>query len=325
MFMENLSSGQAVTLFAIPVEKGTYRGFDYEAIAVSYSNADIVASLDANAFSDQSMCLVVYTDGSVLLSTHQSGSAFGNYLSYLNAGSDLGEAGLGKLRQDWEQGVSGVARCEIGGDSHYISYQPVGYESCILLGIVPEAAASASMLEIQRATVDVLTKVAVLLGALIVIWIVLSYRRKTKKSNLELRYRERIFDMLSNNVDDIFLILDSRTLNLDYLSPNVERLLGIPQDQVLENIHLLEETAAVEGERYTIDELIKSIPISGSQCWEREHIHQATGERRWFYKTVYRENIQGMEKYVMIMSDRTRERNMSQNLEEALAAAKSAM
>ena len=323
MFMETLSDRQVVTLFAIPVEQGTYRGFSYDAIAVSYSNADIVASLDVNAFSDQSMCLVVYTDGSVLLSTQESGSAFGNYLSYLNAGSNLGDQRLAEIRQDWENGVSGVVRCEIGGVSHYISYQPVGYEECILLGVVPESAASASMLEIQKATVDFLVKVSVLLGALIVVWIVLSYRQKTKKSNLELRYRERMFDVLSNNVDDIFIMLDSRTLKVDYLSPNVERLMGIPQAGILENIHLLEDRTTSESRGFSIGDL-KAIPIHGSQYWEREHIHQATGERRWFYETVYRENIQGMEKFVVVMSDRTRERNMSRNLEEALAAAKSA-
>ena len=323
MFMETLSSGQAVTLFAIPVERGTYRNFDYDAIAVSYSNADIVTSLNVNAFSDQSMCLVVHTDGSVLLSTQPSGSAFGNYFSYLNAGSDLGSEKLDDIRHDWENGISGVVRCEIGGISHYISYQPVGYESCVLLGVVPESAASANLLEIQKATVDVLTKVAVLLGLLIVVWIILGYQQKTKKSNLELRYRERMFDMLSNNVDDIFLMLDSRTMNVDYLSPNVERLLGIPQDRLLENVHLLEDSLVSKGSSLTIEEL-KAIPIHGSQYWEREHIHQAAGERRWFYETVYHENIQGMEKFVVVMSDRTRERNMSRNLEEALAAAKSA-
>ena len=58
MFSETLSSGQAVTLFAIPVSEGTYRGFDYTAIAICYTNADIVDSLYVDAFSGQSMCLV---------------------------------------------------------------------------------------------------------------------------------------------------------------------------------------------------------------------------------------------------------------------------
>ncbi|MCM1105383.1 MAG: response regulator [Blautia sp.] len=323
MFMETLSSGQTVTLFAIPVEQGTYRGFDYNAIAVSYSNADIVASLDSDAFSHQSMCLVLYTDGSVLLSTQKSGSAFGNYLSYLNAGSDLGTEGLAAMQEDWENGAYGVVRCKIGGVSHFISYQPVGYEGCVLLGVVPESAASASMLEIQKATVDVLIKVSVLLGALLVVWIVHSYRRKTKKSALELQYRERMFDILSNNVDDIFLMLDSKTLNVDYLSPNVERLLGISHAGVLEDVRLLGDSSADQEHKFTIGEL-QAIPTHGNEYWEREHVHQTTGERRWFYETVYREDIQGVEKFVVVMSDRTRERNMNQSLEEALAAAKSA-
>ena len=323
LFLETLSSGQSVTLFAIPVEPGVYQGFAYSAIAVSYSNADIVASLDANAFSNQSLSMIVYTDGSVLLSTQASGSAFGNYLAYLNAGSDLDAEELAAIQNDWENGVSGVVRCGIGGVSHYIAYLPVGYESCVLLGVVPQAAASANMLAIQKATIDVLIKVSLLLGALITVWIVLSYRQKTKKSTLELRYRERMFDMLSNNVDDVIMMLDSTTLQPDYLSPNVERLLGIPHAEVLENVRLVEDTCVNREEGITLEKL-QSVPIHGSRFWEREHLHRATGERRWFYETVYREEIQGMEKFIVVMSDRTRERAMSQSLQDALAAAKSA-
>ena len=323
MFSETLSDRQAVTLFAIPVSKGTYRGFDYTAIAISYTNAGVVDSLYVDAFSGQSMCLVSYTDGRVLLSTQEGGSVFGNYLSYLKAGSSLDQEALDKIRQDWENGVSGVSRCEIGGVAYYISYQPVGYEDCILVGVVPEAEASASLLKIQRATIDMLVKVAALLGLMIFAWVVYTYRQKTKKSTLELRYRELMFDMLSNNVDDIFLMLDSATWEVDYLSPNIERLLGVSAAEVREDVHLLERGIAGGSGPVSRREL-DDIPADGSFRWEQERVHQTTGERRWYSETVYRASIEGVEKIIVVMSDRTHERNMSRNMEEALAAAKSA-
>lgn len=323
MSNETLPSGQKITLFAIPVKESTYKGFNYSAIAISYTNADIVASLDVDAFSGESMCLVIYTDGSVLLSTHYSGSAFENYFFYLSAGSDLDEKTLDKIRRNWENGVAGVVRCKIGGVNHYISYQPVGYQDCVLLGIVPESAASESLVQIQRATVDVLVKIFLLAGLLLLVWIIQSYRKKTKKSVLEILYRELMFDMLSNNVDDIFMMLDSMTLTVDYLSPNVERLIGISPKEISKNIYRLGDSM-VEDYTHMSKKELDSIPIHSSRSWEHERIHQITSERRWYRETIYHESVQGVEKFVIVISDRTQERQMNQNLEEALAAAKSA-
>ena len=46
--------------------------------------------------------------------------------------------------------------------------------------------------------------------------------------------------------------------------------------------------------------------------------------RRWYRMTLYHMNIQNAEKYILVMSDRTYERNLNQNLQSALDAAKSA-
>lgn len=323
MANETLPSGQAITIFAVPVEAGKWKGFSYSAIAISYTNEDMVNSLDVEAFSGQSVCFVVENTGRVLLSTQQGGSIFENYLSYLQAASDLDEAKLEQLSKDWQDGKSGVLSCSIGGTPQYVSYQSIGYQDCMLLGIVPESAASASLLQIQRATIDVLVKIFLLLGSLIILWLVYSYHQKTKKSALELRYREMMFDTLSISVNDIFLMLDGKTFHADYLSPNVERLLGIPQRLALDNIHLLYDSA-VNVSGFTNSEEFDNIPIHSSKHFDAEHIHQVTGERLWYRDSIYHENIQGMEKFFIVMSDRTHERQMNQHLQEALEVAKSA-
>ncbi len=323
MSNETLANGQSVTLFAIPVPEGVFRGLRYRAIAISYTNADMIRSLTVDAFSGQSVCFVVHTDGRVLLSTQQGGSIFGNYLTYLQAGSDLDAQALARLRQDWEDGIPGVLRCQIGGVDHYIFYQSVGYQDCVLLGVVPESAASASLTQIQQATVNALVKVFLIVGALGVAWLLYRSRKQTHKSAIELRYRDRMFSTLSSNVDDIFLMLDGQTWQVDYLSPNVERLLGIEQEKVMRNVRLLGESVA-GASGFISREEFDAIPIHSSQQWEREHMHQGTGERHWYLETVYRESIQGMEKFIIIMSDRSKERRLNQTLQEALDAAKNA-
>lgn len=39
-----------IMVFAVPTEKGSYQGFAYEAIAVTYNNKDLVDSLKISAF-----------------------------------------------------------------------------------------------------------------------------------------------------------------------------------------------------------------------------------------------------------------------------------
>ena len=320
---ETTPMGQTVTVFAAPVPEGNFNGFDYSAIAMSYTNADMIHSLHAEAFMQQSVCFVTDMEGRVLLSTQEGGSVFGNYVSYLRAASDLDEKALTKLMQEWKQGNAGAVSCKIGSVSYYISYQSVGYQDCILLGVVPESVASASLLLIQRATVYVLVEVFALAGAMIILWLVYIYWRKSRKGTMELKYREMMFNTLSGTVNDVFLMVDAKTYHVDFLSSNVERLLGIPHRTAVENITLIGETAAEKLE-YNAREVFTSIPIHGNRHWEREHIHRGTGERVWFRQSVYRENIQGTEKYLIVMSDRTQERQMNRNLQEALDAAKSA-
>lgn len=318
-FHETVSSGQTVTLFAIPVPEGSYKGFDYSALAVSYNNADLVQSLKVDAFSDQSVCFVTDISGYILLSSQEGGSVFENYLDYLHAGSAISDETIDGIRNDWKNGKSGVISCRIDEVDTYISYQSVGYQDTILLGIVPKSAACASLLQVQKATIDVLVKIFLLIFAVIIVWLVLRYQRQKKMNTLEIRYREMMFDILTVSVDDIFLMLDAGTFHVDYLSSNVERLLDIPHDAALKDIKIFAKTTGA----FDIEEL-KEIPINESRTWEREHIHMTTGERRWYHVSIYRENIQGMEKIIVVMSDRTKEKKMNLRLQQALDAAKNA-
>jgi hypothetical protein len=50
-----------------------------------------------------------------------------------------------------------------------------------------------------------------------------------------------MFQKLSMNVDDVFLMLDAKTYRADYVSPNVEKLLGITVEQIRKDISVLGE------------------------------------------------------------------------------------
>ena len=59
-----------------------------------------------------------------------------------------------------------------------------------------------------------------------------------------------MFQKLSMNVDDVFLMLDAKTYQADYVSPNVEKLLGITIEQIREDICILGELHSEDMERF---------------------------------------------------------------------------
>ncbi len=318
-----LPSGQEVTVFAVPVRHGRYEGFDFDAIAISYSNEDIANSLNVDAFSGKAKCFVIHGDGSVLLSTQTGGNVFENYLTYLGAASDLDEEQMAQIRRDWRNAAAGLLQCNIGGVSHCILYQPVGYQDFLLLSVVPQSVVSGGFLTVQKTTMNVLIVIFLLIGVTVIALIILRNRRQSRKSWIELQYRDRMFDVLSNSVDDIFMMLDSEKYSVDYISPNTERLVGIPIEEVRKDVRVLEK-CAVNGNIVIPKNELDAIPLGGSRNRECEYMHQSTGERRFYRMTVYHMSIQDARKYIIVLSDRTQEQQMNQKLQEALDAAKSA-
>ena len=319
----SLSDGTEMTCFASPAGPREYDGFEYNAIAITYSSDDMANSLNVDAFSGKAKCFIIRNDGRVLLSTQSGGSVFGNYLTYLTAASDLTEEEAAAIRADWENGRSGVMRCRVGDEKSCILYQPVGYQDYLLLSVVPENVMSAGFVSVQKTTTNVLILIFVLISATVLALTVLRYRKQSKKTRTELMYRERMFDVLSNSVDDIFIMLDADKFSVEYVSPNIKRLLGIPASEARKNIRTLEK-CAVDGDITIPREELLSIPLNENRYWEREYMHQSTGERRWYRMTVYHLSLQGTEKYISVMSDRTLEQQMNQKLTEALNAARSA-
>ena len=58
--------------------------------------------------------------------------------------------------------------------------------------------------------------------------------------------------------------------------------------------------------------------------WDREYTHQKTGEERWFRVVVFCTDIQGEKKYILDLSDRTKDKKINQELEDAVHTAESA-
>ena len=323
MAEQGLDGTAPETIFATPIEAGTYQGFPYQAVAVTYTNEALANTIRTDAFSGQSMGFVIYPDGTIAFSTQEGGNVFSNYLTYLAAGSNLSEQQLTDLRIDWESGARGVQICSLSDEDYYIAYQPLGYEDYTLLGVVPSSAVSGSMRNVQEMTIDVLVKIFIIIAIVGGIQIFLYMRRRNRKSKAEIEYRDVLFDLLSENLDDIFAVIDAETLKISYITPNVNRLLGVSAAVAKEDIEKLRQGIA-NKERAVDFDLLRALQYGERQEVLQEWINQEDGTHRWFREAIYHMNIQGEEKYIFILSDRTEDRIMAQSLEEALAGAKSA-
>lgn len=118
-------------------------------------------------------------------------------------------------------------------------------------------------------------------------------------------------------------MLDAEDFRVDYISPNIERLVGISESSARENIRVVDRLVRDKDTVLILDKLGEILP-GEQRDWDREYIHQKTGNERWFHVVALCRDILKQKKYILVLSDRTKEKEISQTLEGAVAAAQSA-
>ncbi|MDO5144045.1 MAG: response regulator [bacterium] len=333
---EQLSQGQSVMMnavvpgqpqllvFASPAGRGSYRGFEYDVIAASYNNSDIVKVLDISAFDGNASSYAVYPDGRVVIdhAVHRQQSVY-NVLAMLKTYSDLNAAEISALQEAFRLGQSGAMTVHLGGTKYYLVYEPARIQSLMLLGIVPANVVNASMNRLQASTMLIVGGVSLSLAVLLLVWFVRSARIRMKGKDRQIRFRDELFAKLSVNVDDAFLMLDAATLQADYISPNVERLLGLAAQDIRQDVRVMKRLAEKTVNPPSWDFLSDILPGDQHE-WDMEYLHQKTGEKRWFHTVGLCSEVQGERKYILVLSDRTADRRVNQALKEAVHAAESA-
>ena len=311
-------------VFVCPEAKGTYRGFAYDAIAVAYYNDTVLSAIDSSAFDGAAHSYVIYSDGRVVLDSNaDSDDPVYNLLAELRGNSNLSEKKFDALSDDFAQGRNGSMMLTLRGTRYYLVYENMGIQDWIMLGLVPVSVVNAGMDTLWRRTVEIVVVIACLLMVLLITLIVHRSRDALRRRDTEILYRDELFTRLSRNVDDVFLMMDAETSRVDYVSPNIERLLGVPLEQVQQDIRALRALHPKDSPDRDRN-FFEGIQC-GEQCeWNADYAHQQTGERRWFHIVAMGSEVAGRTKYILVMSDRTADRKINQALSEAVAAAEAA-
>ena len=333
---EKLSKGEDIVMntalpgkpqmlaFICPETQGSYRGFAYDAIAIAYYNDAVLKLLDNSAFEGNASNYVIYPDGRVIIdnSVNRKETVY-NFIAMLREHSDLSEKQVLALSDAFAQGSSGNMRVTLGGISYYLVYEGTAVQNWTMLGLVPVRVVNAGLDKLWFHTIQIVAGITVGIAVLVILMIVRRGHANLRRKNTEISYRDELFKKLSLNVDDVFLMLDAETAKVDYVSPNIERLLGIPWKEARQDARVLaalHPKDSPERDKNYLEGL-----LSGQQReWDDEYGHLETGERRWFHIVAMGSDVEGRTKHILVMSDRTADKQVNQALSDAVAAAETA-
>ena len=297
-------------VFASPKAHGSYQGFKYDAIAIAYENADIVNVLDISAFNGKAKSYVLHPDGRVVIdhSLESWGNVY-NFFGILREHTDISEKEILEISKKFKEGHTGAMLLNLDEKDYYLVYEKSGIQDWVFLGLVQADIVNASMNTLQLSTMLLVGAVVLCITAVLIGFILRKNSVRLKKKDTEILYRDEMFQKLSMNVDDVFLMLDAKTYQADYVSPNVEKLLGITVEQIRKDISVLGELHSEDTKDPKKDHL-KEIQVHEQQEWDFEYVHQKTGERRWFHSVAMGSEVNGDKKYILVMSDRTADKKM---------------
>ena len=311
-------------VFVCPETQGSYRGFAYDAIAISYYNDAVLRLLDNSAFQGNASNYVIYSDGRVVIdnSVNRKETIY-NFIAMLRDHSDLTEEQILDLSNAFAQGRSGNMKVKLGDTSYYLVYEGTEVQSWTMVGLVPVSIVNASLDKLWSYTIQIVVGIASGLAVLVILLIVRRNRATVRRKNTEILYRDELFRKLSLNVDDVFLMLDAKTSKTDYVSPNIGRLLGIPWKTVRQDVHALAELRP-QNDPDRDKNFLEGLSRGEQREWDAAYIHQETRELRWFHIIAMGSEVEGRTKYILVMSDRTADKQINQALSDAVAAAETA-
>ena len=311
-------------VFATPKAHGNYQGFEYDAIAIAYENSNIVDVLDISAFNGNAQSFIVHPDGRVVIdhSSELWGNVY-NFFGVLREHSDMSEKEVNELSEKFKAGHTGAMLVNLDGRNYYLVYEKSDIQDWVFLGLVQADIVNASMNSLQSSTMLLVGAVVFCIAAFLISLIIQKSRTNLRRKDTEIRYRDELFQKLSMNVDDVFLMLDAKTYQADYVSPNVEKLLGITVEQICKDIRVL---GKLHPEKHENPEknYLEDIQVNEQREWDFEYVHQKTGEKRWFHNIAMGSEVNGKKKYILVLSDRTSDWKMNQALSEAVRAAETA-
>ena len=297
-------------------------------IQKSYDCSKVSEAFSLSFYNDQGLAYVVNREGDILLrSVGMLGNRFYDNIFDILAGHNDEQTKIDDFVKALDNEEAGSIMFSGSEGEFFYTYAPVeNAEDWYLVSIVRKSAITA---ETDAILLDSQMAVGFLFGVLIIcagfVFLIWRTDRDIKEKDMEIAYQEQLFDIfatyLANNTDDIYMMIDTAEKQVEYISPNAERILGISTQNMIIDPKFFSGAVYSSGEAFDFDELYRLEPGTSLRSMSEEWCNPKTGEHKCFRISVYCTLVQNKRKIIIYISDRTKERNVQNALAEALQIA----
>lgn len=166
--------------------------------------------------------------------------------------------------------------------------------------------------------------VVLIIVSILILCFSLYIKKKFGKMYQSLYYREELFHSLCTNIDDIIIIYHFGRHQIEYVSPNLERIYGINSHIFKKNPFILISHANVRF-RNDIKELFTTNIVTTNHEVEFSLFHPKNKKLSTLLLRIYPVMTrQTVIRYIISISDLTKEKETQQMLKEALMSAQKA-
>ncbi len=297
-------------------------------IQKSYDRNRVSEAFSLSFYNDQGLAYVVNNKGDILLrSVGMLGDHFYDNIFDILAEHSDEQKKVDDFIEALDHEDSGSIIFSGSGGEFVYTYVPVeNVEDWYLISVVRKSAITAETDAIlQKSWIAVGFLFAVL--TVCAIFILYNWRisRDIRAKDREIEYQEKLFDIfatyLANNTDDIYMMINAADRQLKYISPNVDRILGVSPQSIALEPKFLSEVICASGEKLDLEELYRLEPGMTLEGMTEEWVNPKTSELKYFQISVYCTLVQDVRKIIIYISDRTKERAVQEALTEALQIA----
>ena len=298
--------------FLIDVEPKIYKDISYNRIAVIQNKDQFLSKLAIKAYKKECNSALIIEDGRILSTFEDDFWGVENvYMLFDKFEMDLADS----FKNDLKNVKSKTYELRYKDTFYYLHYKRTPIDGVYVIGLIPTSTMNLDIEGIRNVTAYSLSLFFGIVFFLILIFAFVYYRRKMGAKNKEIELRRILFDTISENLDDIFILLDKKC-NPIYVSPNSFRLLGVAPSEIKNNIN-----AMYDRDESNIRPLIydaSTLEIGKSRSVTRKLKNKLTGEIYWCLDSLYHLKKNNTEVYICILSDRSKEKQSYDHVEQAL-------
>lgn len=226
------------------------------------------------------------------------------------------------IKELTEAGQAGSIVLEVGGEKSYFYFTPVeGDRGWYMVAIVP-----LTVIQQSSNTILVLVSLVCLFIFLCVIGLMLMENSRNRAAALakEREYRDTLFGLISENVEQVFMVCNGQKHQMEMVFPNASQVLGLEAEACKEAPMLFFKQCQSEVLRQAAEQMLAGT-LAENVDEECQYQHAVSGKTLWLKVKLLAINDPANEQqYIVAVEDQTKERETRSRLDTALQAAEKA-